>query len=273
MTPQQQEQFARQIQQFAQARSATEISRAVSQQGFAALAASQAPSLNRVEHSLGAVGGSNDTTPLPDTGIPPEFSDAPEAPPLSRLTSQVSDWLQSFFPLQLETTETLDDVSDSEEKSPDTTDPYVSEEAVPNPPELEHSVSEALLKLATGPSRFFSNFSSIFDRSQSSGASSAPSSCVQSGTRVVSDDSSGMQQNQQQIGRMFQGPMPPAGMPNMQQYSMPGGMSQPPVGMPPMTELRRRNGGSYPTETKRPSLLDDYEETSIEARLRTVTRK
>lgn len=269
MTPQQQDQFAWQLQQFAQARSATEFSRAVSQQGFAALAASQTPSLNRIEHS---VGGSNDTTPLPEKGTPSEFSDAPEAPPLSRLTSQVSDWLQSFFPLQLETTETLDDVSDSEEKSPDKIDPSASEEAVPNPPELEHSVSEALLKLSTGPSRFFSNLSSIFDRSHSSGASSAPSSRLQSGARVVSLESSGMQQNQQQSGGMSQGAMSPAGMPNMQQYSMPGGMSQPPFGMPPMTELIR-NGGSYPPKRKRPSLLDDYEETPMEARLRTVTRK
>jgi hypothetical protein len=242
----------------------------VSQQEFAALAALQPPSLDRVEHSLGAVGGSNDTTPLSERGIPSEFSDTPEALPLSRLTSQVSDWLQSFFPLQLETTETLVDVSDSEEKSPDTIDTSASEEAVPNPPELEHSVSEALLKLATGPSRFFSNLSSIFDRSQSSRASSAPS--LQSGTRAVSNESSGMQRNQQQNGGMFQRSMPPSGIPNMQQYSMSGGMSLPQFGMPPMTELRR-NGGSFPPKSKRPSLLDDYEETPMEARLRTVTRK
>jgi hypothetical protein len=262
MTPQQQEQFARQLQQFAQARSATEFSRAISQQGFAALAVSQAPPLKRAEHSLGAVGGSNDTTPLPEKGMPPDFSDIPEAPPLSRLTSQVSDWLQSFFPLQetLETTETLDDDdSYTEEKSQtDSVDPS-EEEEVPKPPELEHSVSKALLELATAPSRFFSEVTSIFDR-QFSAASSAPSSRLQSGPSVVSLESSGQKQN---------GGMPPAGMSNMQQFP---GMSQPPFMPPPMTELRRTNA-SYAPKRNRPSLLDDYEETPMEARLRTVKRK
>lgn len=259
MTPQQQEQFARQLQQFAQARSATEFSRAISQQGFAALAASKALPLKRAEHSLGAVGGSDDTTPLPEKGIPSDFSDVSEAPQLSRLTSQVSDWLQSFFPLQetLETTETLDDDgSDTEEKiQTDASD----EEAVPNPPQLEQSVSKALLELSTAPSRFFSGVTSTFDR-QFSAAPSLRSSLQQATPSVVSLESTERKKN---------GGMSPARLPNMQQFS---GMSQPPFKPPPMTKLRRTKA-SFKPKSSRASLLEDYEETPEEARLRTVKRK
>jgi len=168
MTPQQTQQFALQLLQLAQQKQAQQDAENAQKQQQGAGHASQqqqatgsAPppqqqqfpptGLQRTEHSLGSVGSksSNASDVSGDTD--------------GQLTTQLSDWLHNFFPVQQK---------DNGEKSSEP----MAEGEIPPPPALEKSVSEALLSLATGPSKFLSGISSLFDRDTSgSSTASAPS--------------------------------------------------------------------------------------------------
>ncbi len=154
---------------------------------------------------------------LPNTGlIPPSMgyeqpasyshthNEISPPPPANRISTQVSDWLTSFWPLGKE--------QDNRPQEP----------APPPPPSdgLERSISSTIINLARSPSQFLTALKSGVTSIVFGGDAFAPIPINQSTSQVQVERSSNVSEN-----------------------------------------------GS----TRRDSLLDDYEETPMEARLRTVT--
>jgi hypothetical protein len=137
--------------------------------------------------------------------------------PVRHLTTQVSDWLTSFFPL-------------GKDGQPDESPPP------PPPPgdDLERSVSSTLFNLVRSPSQFLTNLKS----GVTSMFGEAPIAPLPQGYNDPNDPNNSGQINNA-AATAGGGPM---------------------MGM----------GG---TETKQSSLLDDYEESALEARLRSVSSR
>ena len=170
MTPQQTQQFALQLLQIAQQKQAQQDAEQARAQAASSLpqqkteACATPPEqqhqqykqlpqagLQRTDHSIGSLGSHSLSSSVSRSSTSTGSSDG-------RLTSQMSDWLQRFFPVQQQ--------GDGEKSSGS-----IQPSDIPPPPQaLEQSVSEALLSLATGPSKFLSGISSLLDR-DSSGAS------------------------------------------------------------------------------------------------------
>jgi len=136
-------------------------------------------------------------------------SDMASAPPPSSLTSQVSDWLTTFWPLEKR------------------------EEAQPPPPQqnLERGISSTIFNLARSPSQFLTSLKSGV-------------------TSIFGGDGGALD---------AQAPFPTSGMAGTMMGQ--GGAGN--IG----------NGTLGATQQKRDSLLDDYEESALETRLRSVSSR
>ena len=241
-----------------------------------------------------------DPRPLNDTGH--DSKDGPDAPSLTRLTTQVSDWLQSFWPLGREEYDASrptgapqsamphnaahmapndnnpglnDDMGPMERRSsgnmmpapampptkpampPNNNAMYVplqerssnnNDRSTAPPPVLAPSVSSTFLQLASTPSRLLSNISSVFfDRRQS--ALGGPPGAVRPEAEQDTIAAAMME--------LHGGHAPP-------DPSAPPTSELPP---PPPSLIRPSISGGKRNSN---SLLDDYEETPMETRLRTV---
>jgi hypothetical protein len=173
------------------------------------------------------------------------------------------------------------------------------------PPELNQSVSSMFLKLATTPSRLFSGLSTVFDRSQSSLTSN-----VNQGVRMnagnsminfgISSNNTASQLSNNDMGNQgisSNNNLTSHGMSNTNMGNNLGNMSSSNMGNQAMLNgslgsqemtmginpgvapemgtgppsLGRAAIGNKSTLSR--SLLDDYEETAMEKRLRTVTSR
>lgn len=167
-----------------------------------------------------------DATETTETSTLGEDDNVPP-PPLSRLTSQVSDWLQCFFPVNGENPSPDNNKNGSEENAED--------DGIPPPPDaLARSVSSALLALAATPANFLSNLSNFWDRSFSS---------------EEQDEDLPLPQLPPPKG----GPVPPpeafAALPKSVNAGRPG--------MGPNLSAEQAYWGKPMKKEKRPSLLDD----------------
>jgi hypothetical protein len=145
MTPQQMQQLALGLLQIAQQQQSDGPSQ---QQQIPSLPTPglQPPPMGRTDHSLGSIGSKSsvETHSFGESGSS-----------MTQLKAQVSDWLEHFFPVQQE---------GGESKASEGGD-----EKLPPPPALEKSVSEALLSLSTGPTKFLSGISSILNEKANAG--------------------------------------------------------------------------------------------------------
>jgi hypothetical protein len=184
---------------------------------------------------------------------------AVEVPPLTRLTSQVSDWLQSFFPLSADTeapeVQPLDGAP--EDVKPPAVEAGEGDEEIPPPLPLARSVSSALLALATSPSRFLSGLSSLWDRTPSDEIRAAAEEEAMEGL----DGEAAVLPPRLQFGGSLGSISFPEVLGQSEQLIAPP---------PPIEEGQVSWGTRMRDQDHHDSLLDDVEETEEEERFRNL---
>ena len=153
----------------------------------------------------------------PYAAAPPREQEAAVPPPMNRLTTQVSDWLNSFWPLG----------KDGHPEEP--------KEETPPPPVLEPGISSTLMGLVRTPSRLLTSLKS--------GVTSMIFADMNSNNSDINNSNHSSEAYEQSL-------VPPPPSNNMAPHMLGDASSQ-----------------------RRDSLLDDYEETPLEKKLRSVSSR